>query len=197
MPIFCKDDQKVLLIHIPKTGGISINHVFARAGWHISLEGNVLKHDYYKNIRGSLNHLCYAELEEYYNFEDFDFVFSVVRNPYHRAVSEYHWQKQTQDFSQWFKSEIDQFNNSDRYGDNHFLPQCNFVGAGTTKTYQLEQGFDSIVEDLSKQVQSPLSFNMLPANESIKSISVDDIDKQLVYSVYKQDFERFGYDSSN
>jgi hypothetical protein len=195
MPIFTKADKKVLFIHIPKTAGISVHHVFARAGWQIDLEGHVLDHPYYYNVQGSLNHLCYSELEEYYNLNDFDFVFCVVRNPFARAISEYHWQRRNHDFNLWFESEINQYRNYHRYMDNHFKPQSEFVGP-TSKVYKLEQGFDNILADISEHVGEPLIFDMPYANESNKTISVDDIDKSLVYNAYKQDFERFGYDSA-
>lgn len=187
-------------MHIPKTGGMSIDHVFDRAGWNISYNSGIINDPYYSKIlnpQGSLLHLTYNELAMSLDIADFDFVFTVVRNPYERVISEYHWQHCTRNFNTWFKEEIQNTTKISQYKDNHFCPQIEYVGKHTDAVYNLEQGFTNIVNDLETRLNTVFAQKTFHANISNKTINLDDIDKQLVYNAYKQDFERFGYDTTS
>ena len=198
MPIFSNDHRRVLFLHNPKTGGVSINHIFDRAGWKVELNHWVGHHEHYASREGSLMHLTYSEISEYYNIEEFDYCFTVVRNPYDRAVSEYHWQKQHEPFNEWFTNNMAQSEQThlpQKYHDNHFLPQINWTGEHVNVFY-LEQGMDVIGKQIGEHLGVEFPRTDFHSNISNKTITVDDIDKSLVYNAYKQDFERFGYDSA-
>lgn len=83
------DDKKVLFIHIPKTGGQAVSNVLFEGGFKslgVSKE-YLVGH----KPRRTLTHITYSEVLTYLNRspEDFDdyFKFSIVRNPWSRAVS--------------------------------------------------------------------------------------------------------------
>lgn len=71
------NNPKIIFTHIPKTGGGSIEHLFARTPWLLERDGRLGQH-------GTLQkaHDIYGNLSEYR-------MFTVVRNTYHRIVSLY------------------------------------------------------------------------------------------------------------
>jgi hypothetical protein len=71
------DKHKILFIHIPRTGGTSVENHFnyqSKHGW---------------NPKNS-QHLTLEEYSNHYNLDDY-FKFTVVRNPWDRLVSWYIW----------------------------------------------------------------------------------------------------------
>ena len=65
--------HKYIFIHIPKTGGTSIESA-------LNIKQKHKDHEYYKK-----------ELKQYTDF----FVFTIVRNPFDRSVSDYKWATNT------------------------------------------------------------------------------------------------------
>ena len=196
MAIFTKDNKRVLFLHNPKTGGVSISHIFERSDWKDELGSWVGHHKHYASREGSLMHLTYSEITEYYKIEEFDYCFTVVRNPYNRAISEYHWQEQHQPFNEWFVNSINQSEKTNlprKCHDNHFLPQINWTGKHVDVFY-FEQGIDVIGKQIAKRLDTEFLRTDFHANVKKKTITLNDIDKSLVYNAYKQDFEKFGYD---
>ena len=95
MPYFYNDHVHVLLLHIPKTGGTSINKYLCKK-YEIPLNRQALysvkSGEFYKGI--SPQHQFYSTIKE--NPEAFPVkwdsdpkmqIIASVRNPYHRAVS--------------------------------------------------------------------------------------------------------------
>lgn len=107
MPYFKNDEVNILLIHIPKTGGTSLEKYFsAKFNIPIScdLQGNKAlfwyldlgeKHRNKIDIRSSLQHLTYKEILKYNHYFKVDMnnlkIISIVRNPYTRLVSDLFW----------------------------------------------------------------------------------------------------------
>ena len=99
MPYFKNDEINVLLIHIPKTGGTSIEQYFSNKYnielnnkslfLHINDENLLNKH---LEITSSLQHITYNQILKYSDFLNIDFenmkIITVVRNPYERIISD-------------------------------------------------------------------------------------------------------------
>ena len=81
--------KKIIFIHIPKTGGTSIENYMNILNYN----NPILKHGYgtFKNI--SFQHFTYSDYNEFLGIHIFKnyFKFSVIRNPYTRIISEYFW----------------------------------------------------------------------------------------------------------
>jgi hypothetical protein len=76
MPIYEKNNKRILHVHIPKTGGSSITQLFRECGWGIdkwSADGYGEQH---------------ATRQTWKNWGDFDYIFTVVRHPVFRALSD-------------------------------------------------------------------------------------------------------------
>jgi hypothetical protein len=97
MPYFKNDNINLLLIHIPKTGGTSIEHYFCNK-YNIKLNHESLymylpdieKHN--KLFNRSLQHLYYSKIMEHIDLFNINMinikVITCVRNPYTRVISD-------------------------------------------------------------------------------------------------------------
>lgn len=88
--------RKILFIHIPKTGGTTVE-------WMIRPAHADSDEPDYSTLRGWdekygwLDHLTRQQVNELYSYDELrDYlVFTVVRNPWDRLVSEFHWKRAT------------------------------------------------------------------------------------------------------
>jgi hypothetical protein len=97
MPYFHNNNTNTLLIHIPKTGGTSLECYFSNK-FDIPLNNDSL-FDFIdansaknKNINSSLQHMTYQTIDthkEFFNVNTTDIeIMTVVRNPYERIISD-------------------------------------------------------------------------------------------------------------
>jgi len=139
MPYFRNNDQNVLFIHIPKTGGTSIENYFSKK-YNIALNNHSL-YNFLNNriimenkldIGSSLQHITYNTITRHNHFFKICFenlkIITIVRNPYERIVSDLFWSKKININSSpddVFK--IIQKYLTDNKSDNHNIPQYVFV----------------------------------------------------------------------
>ena len=83
MPLF--REQKVLFIHIPKTAGMSITET-------LNQSFGLPEYDDVNYEKIAEQHYLLRDLEEKEALDDY-FIFSIVRNPWDRMVSEFEWRK--------------------------------------------------------------------------------------------------------
>lgn len=139
MPYFKNDNVNILLIHIPKTGGTSLELYFSYK-YNIPLNNESLfnfldktiKKDNNIVINSSLQHVTYQTMLQYNYFFKINFdnikIITIVRNPYERIISDlFFLRKINVDTS---KNEtfniIKEYLKSDNL-DNHNIPQYMFV----------------------------------------------------------------------
>jgi glycyl-tRNA synthetase alpha subunit len=103
MPYFNNDDINILFIHIPKTGGTSVEHYFS-SKFNIPLNNKSLfsfirsktKSNENIIINSSLQHITYNQIIKYNNVFNINFnnikILTIVRNPYERVISDLFWQ---------------------------------------------------------------------------------------------------------
>jgi len=99
MPYFNKDNVNILLIHIPKTGGTSLEKYFSKK-YSIPLNNESLNLFMDKttqtknniNVNSSLQHMTYQTIIKYKEFFNIKFnninILTIVRNPYERILSD-------------------------------------------------------------------------------------------------------------
>ena len=138
MPYFHKDDINLLLIHIPKTGGSSLEKYFSKK-YKIPLNDTSL-FTLRKKFQGvSYQHQTYnsimtyfvPKMQGFYKQEDLS-ILTIVRNPYHRIVSDlfffnYINKNNTPSQSQVFDAINYKYLNQFGNHDNHKRPQYQFV----------------------------------------------------------------------
>jgi hypothetical protein len=145
MPYFKNENINLLFIHIPKTGGTSLEQYFSKK-YNIQLNYESLwsysKEDKEKlNIKSSLHHLTFNEIYKYKDLFNIDFnylkIITIVRNPYERIVSDLFWYKliNINSTCEEVFEVIKNYIKSPNY-DNHNIPQYLFVIDGNGKVFK-------------------------------------------------------------
>jgi hypothetical protein len=134
MPYFKNNDVNILLIHIPKTGGTSVECYFSYK-FDIQLNNKSLSNFLdipLNNINSSLQHITYNQILQYNNVFNVNFdnikILTIVRNPYTRFVSDLFWHG----IINMHTSLDDVFQTIQKYivasnYDNHNIPQYIFI----------------------------------------------------------------------
>ena len=194
MPYFRK--VNLLVIHIPKTGGTSLE-TYLSEKYNTPLNpdalfGNLdpiiqLRHGLH--VTHSLQHLTLQETKHPYFKIKQPFVFTIVRNPYERLMSELFYQRKiTVDSTPEKVYEVIRWIVSKNI-DNHTRPQYQFIDGNVTilRTETLE-------EDMHQ-----LGFTdfHLKENENLHKVNYYDyLNKDSIRFInhfYQTDFKIFGY----
>lgn len=194
MPIFHKNGKQHLFIHIPKTGGSSIE---ASLQPHVSM---TLKHN---GVPAGFScppqHLHYEALALRFDLSQFDTKFAIVRHPVIRLVSEYKFRTAKRNryisFDVWAERAL-RFAQIDMYClNNHMRPQIEFVGPGV-EIFHYEEGLESVFRQICNRIGvndiSPhLSWEKRGRTAQIRiSQSIFD----LITGFYARDFDAFNFD---
>lgn len=213
MPVFKKSN--ILFIHIPKTGGTSIERQLYEME---DPKDRYSVESYYSTDINSQKLRNYSL--QHYTFQDFIFVFGedivntyktifcVVRNPFDRIVSEFHYYyfavKKTpvddctvDELKHKFEKFCIKCFKGKLYNDNHHAPQYQFIVNSKevvdTRIHILK--FESLQHDFAKLFKFPLKYHELQSNRKlICSEYYTDKSHKLVADFYKSDFTFFGYD---
>lgn len=156
MPIFQKDGKSILFIHIPKTGGSSIETAFRNSGYSGSyLDGKVGAGTLNNLRRCTPQHMHSVMLRQNFRLYRFDLIFMIVRNPVARFSSEYLWRhgNATQDVSaaaveKWGLDSFREFQTDSYIFDNHLRPQADFL-VEKTRVFRFENGLETAIAELN------------------------------------------------
>jgi hypothetical protein len=143
MPIYSKDALRCLFIHIPKTGGTSVEHLMRKRRWQESLifHGRFGSHHH---LRVTPQHYHAALLDELVRWDEFQLVFTLCRHPFDRLKSEYYWQHQVGIAparlpGEWFDVLQQRYLKDKCAFDNHVRPQSDFIpSAWPCEIFRLE-----------------------------------------------------------
>jgi len=215
MPYFCNDDINILFIHIPKTGGSSVELYFADR-FKIPLDNKslyfhldksyIIPEDFNKKI--SLQHQTYRTLYKYRDefkikFNDKLNIYTNVRNPYDRIMSDLFWfklinRKSTQ---KEVYNVINKFILSEPHiYDNHNIPQYKYLIDEDEKIINniiilkteslnndmIQKGFNNFNIYALKN-KNNLNYDDYLNDDSIKLINI----------YYEKDFKYFSYTMKN
>lgn len=79
MPSLKINDRRVLFIHIPKTGGTSVTRWMQGLG-RVRLHGDTKP----EGLKVTAQHLTWSDIDCMWGCDDFDYAFTIVRNPFSR-----------------------------------------------------------------------------------------------------------------
>ena len=144
MPVFVRDDKSVLFIHIPKTGGSSLERNLADIGWRELFSIRGLPADQLTFLKATPQHFHADLTEQIFNFEEFSAVVALVRDPFNRLKSEFYWQFRKAaswpDPIDWIDGVLAEAEGNPFLFDNHIRPQVDFFPNGVdVTTFKLEE----------------------------------------------------------
>jgi hypothetical protein len=176
-----KKMKPLLLIHIPKTAGQSIQ---ANTDEPVYCRGHVLA----KNI---------TDLKQFKSF-------AVVRNPYERMVSSFFFYKYlykgSRDIGRYFKRYrtfaefITRFNACEYRDDMQFLPQYKFIFDDDGKLLvDHVLRFETLADDWSKLIGRESRLPMKNRSPYKEFDPYTEHTQEVVYQMFKKDFELLNY----
>lgn len=193
-------EKKCIFIHIPKTGGTSIEQFIKDNG-----ENNLLFIGVQNNR--SLQHLTSYELKKIipYIYKKY-YKFSIVRNPYDRLLSEYYWNpsinlgykngKSKKEFLEYVIKIVKNKSYFNNIYYDHFIPQYNFLYYKNkllvNQLFKYED-LEWVTKYLKKKLTIKREFPYLNKNNVEKEDWNND-EKEIIYNLYKNDFLYFGYE---
>ncbi len=206
MPIYSRGEQRVLFVHVPKTGGTTVERLFRTAGWAEQLrETHKANPDTFALRRCSPQHYHAAVLAELYDLTRFDLTFLLTRDPIARFRSEYLMRNRSDPraeaaaVEEWARHAFERWREDPYAFDNHLRPQHEFL-VERAVVYRLEDGLGSILRDLNDRLDAQLSEQPPRAMSSLKRAGVPSsavevsagLDRAL-REFYAADFAQFDY----
>ncbi|QIX28186.1 sulfotransferase family protein [Nocardioides sp. JQ2195] len=206
MPVFFKDNRSILFVHIPKTGGTTIERLFKTSGWEMVLR-NTRKSEpqLFPKLRVSFQHWQAGLLTEILDVSKFDLIFMMTREPVARFRSEYtmrHTKNPSGASSKvdaWAEKALRAYETNPYHLDNHLRPQSEFELPDTV-VYRLEDSMETMVADLNKRFDLGLAEKIPHALNSTKRSGLSSSDVEIspeldtrLRDVYAEDFRRYGY----
>lgn len=217
MPLFQLTDikksveQTILFIHIPKTGGTSVEMFFEGIGF-----ATYLAPKDYAFVRPYLKvpptHFDMSLIDAMFDLKNNSlYSFAVVRHPADRMISSYMWAKeksklqhigeqlasyQKMNLEEFIALVFEEYSNDNNYMSNHIKPQHMFVSDSVTKVFHLENGLDNAIKEvltdngvtLNGELKMPQENKSNPYQTSISQQA-----KEMIYEFYKDDFTKFDY----
>jgi len=217
------DKHKIIFVHIPKTAGVSIVHGFLGEGKKKKKlsRGSIWKlPDHQKEAYG-LNGINKHRTALEYQQEEGDkfaeyYKFAIVRNPWDRAISEYHWRLRKQhnkakntfgNFSQYISMvrkvvtlppppDKTQY---DRMLWDHVIPQHKYI---------VDENENLLVDDVIMFSDIPSGIAKLNEKFDIDlklgkhntskhghySTYYNDLSKEIIKNIYRKDIEMFNFE---
>lgn len=199
MPYY--QDIDTLFIHIPKTGGTSLENYLKKKSKQTLYSGwgnNILPDEKLKKY--SLQHQSLNILYKYKNILKIKFnkkikIITIVRNPYNRIISDLFWYKliNKNTTKEKIYNIIKKYVLPENNYDNHNIPQFLFLVDQNKKLYENIKVFktETLTNDLHNFGYKDY-IGLDKANTYFNYLNVDSIN--LINKVYKKDFETFDYE---
>ena len=213
MPIFSKiiegKKHQILFVHIPKSGGTTINEFFKFINYKSYFEPNKF---FKKQLKIPPQHYNYKILDSLLNLNKFSFSFTVVRNPFDKLISSYLWSlkyssvfnKKFYSFEEWFDITLSNFKRNENFMANHIIQQVKFVGPKINSIYKFEVGIDKIILDILKKNNIEIKNLQIPIlnksdgnrNEIKRNLLNQPLIINEIIELYHEDFKTFNYDTN-
>lgn len=200
MPFIRHNGSAFLYLHVPKTGGGTVEAWmktiaplrFHTVGMPVAL-------------RATPQHLRMADFRSLFGDGYFDHAVMTVRNPYDRIASEYRMRamlggqsfwKAFPTFSLWLEQSFAEADRNPFHLDNHLRPQWEFHGSGV-EVLRFEDGLAAIVARMAERlgVAPPDSLpHVHDTSGADITVTWDLADSLRINAFYRQDFELFNYE---
>ncbi|MGR5167021.1 sulfotransferase family 2 domain-containing protein [Vibrio astriarenae] len=195
MPLIKSNESEwIYYIHIPKTGGTSLD-VAIEKHYDLNFKSNS---DLFSI---PLHHLEMDMMVELGINKLFQRSFAVVRHPIDRILSEYKYRCKLNRLTRWILDfdgfvllSLKEFSENKRILVNHIRPQVDFIDENT-KVFKLEDGMARVLDYLREEGFSKLDEipHLNKTNSERAKVSLSNCNLVKLYEFYHQDFERLSY----
>jgi hypothetical protein len=203
MPLFRINDRNILHIHVPKTGGTTIEQFMGRfAPMNLHNRGKRLFRPARQSLLAfslPLQHLHGDLLEDMFSPGFFDYSFMIVRDPVERMKSEYRHARARNrclarlPFDHWLRLSLNLAHTSPGYSNNHFRDQASFECLGA-EVFRFEDGLQSVARQVCDRLAIPCPNDLPHARRGPEmDLSVSRNSRDLVRTFFARDYERYGY----
>ena len=222
MPVITIKKKVLVFIHIPKTGGSSIENAL---NCHPRIDLNNKKELIEKYLSGygrissgnklPLQHLTFDEISNELKIRGIELFdsFSIVRHPYSRLVSSYQWHMRKYE-NEGRKERLITFesfvNNIDikhtkadtsNNGPRHFLSQTSYLEKKKTKSnlkiFKLENGMQNVINWIHDEFDLRLNIGQINKSKKFTKFNSPKKEEELrkrVYSLYSEDYLNLNYE---
>ena len=204
-------DKNILFIHIPKTGGTSVEQYLKKITKQTLYSKGLYDHILFEKfkLKSSLQHLTYKNICKYKNTLEVDFnedlkIITIVRNPYDRIISDlFYFNLIKEDTSSDDVYKIMKKYIYEDCHDNHNIPQHEFLIDKNNRIVPDINIFktETLTNDLKEFGFTDFDLNFHQNKLNIKKenyinyLNNDSI--KLINEFYKKDFEFFNYEIKN
>lgn len=197
-------DKKVAFVHIPKAAGSSVEIALDMFGFRNTGDNSILCPD--KMFGRTTQHMTIQEMnikaEQMGIFLGEFKLFTIVRNPYARAVSEYFWRRKWDSVAQ--ESTFEEFvlkHTKDTkshlfdFDNRHFVPQKEFIDS-KVNVFRIEDQLVELEEYLSV-FNVRFGAHNQTNDDKVEIVKNNPYAFQILKDVYHLDFLEFDYDPDN
>lgn len=197
MPLYRSKNKLIYFVHIPKTGGSSVENALKKANCTRAFMMSKAKNIATGYGMCTPQHM-HAEVFQMYFPDDFiDYTFAVVRNPFDRIASEYKMKSAINGkvvaADVWINKALKRYKIYPYTRDNHIRPQHEFTGE-RAEVFRLEDGLTSPVKAACRALRLRRVPEIPHARQgaSEKPIISEKTLMQII-QFYKADFSKFNY----
>jgi hypothetical protein len=206
MPVFLQDDKHILFVHIPKTGGSTIERLFRDNGYKVGYLDGKSGPGAFNHVRKcSPQHMHGRPLNAIFRMSRFDVIFMLVRDPIDRFRSEFLHRTvpgaEINDdvFNDWTAATFSRYAANNFVYDNHIRPQHEFNVTGCV-VYRYEDGMEHIRSDLNERYGLGLDADMPTIRQSqamhgmaSSEVAVPEQAARRIVEFYHQDYVAFDF----
>ena len=205
MPLYLNEEQAITFLHIPKTGGTTIESWLNESGKYQQI---FFSQKTLQDMLVTPQHLGSPTLTELTRTLErpFEYKFAVVRNPFDRIISEFFYriklgsiqlgERAESLFSPWVINSLKNYKKNHQVLDNHLRPQTYYVNADV-EIFKFEDGIKNILDTVGKRIGMQGNGEVKPQKVGEKkSVRWSPTAIKMVLELYSQDFDRFDYPTS-
>ena len=196
-------EKKLLFIHIPKTGGTTIENNIRKNTPQTLYSGSTNSLLDFPYNKKSLQHQFYTTIYKFRHKLDVNFdnikIISVVRNPYDRIISDLFWHKLiNKNFTTEQVYNVIKNNYLDRNDlDNHNEPQYKFIADENSELIKNIKIFKTeTLNESNNELKKFIGFNINIKQKNVNkdySNYLNQYSISLINTFYEKDFELFDY----
>ena len=198
MPLFRHAEKVILFIHIPKTGGSTVEDVLCACGAKQALKAP-------KSVgfsHSTPQHMHWEVTRRWIPPHFYNYSFAIVRNPFARLAGEYRWRGKFAKspplpFDRWVEAQFRKYADDPFILDNHIRPQHEFI-VEKVQVFRLENGLDTPLRACLMHLGLPAKPESLHQANQSKSgtISASPATIERIAAFYADDFATFGYSAT-